>query len=163
MTLLKNAFLLTLFFVIFIAGCQNNSPSESTFIPPKDKIVTKDMATRYAIVSVALTEAVEEEAGIIEDFRGKYNISLDMNELNDRGFKKAHPEVISEWGRIQEEWQEKQVSIYEKYGMSEKEWDWIAGALIMPRNKPMQEFIREEIERIGKEESQKGIQTTGNK
>lgn len=152
---IKNALFLIFSFIIFIAGCNKNSPSESTFLPPKDKMITKEMAMRYAMVSVALTKAVEEEAVIIEDFREKYNISLDMNELNDRGFKENNPEIIAEWERIQKDWQEKQASVYEKHGMSEEEWDWIAGSLILPRNRPMQEFIRKEIERIEKEESLK--------
>jgi len=114
----------------------------------------------YARVSVALTKAVEEEAAIIEDFREKCNISLDMNELNDRKFKEENPEVMAEWERIQKDWQERQALVYERYGMSEMEWDWIAGSLIMPRNRPMQEFIRKEIEQIEREEFQIQTQTT---
>jgi len=152
---MKNmAFLILIFISFYIIGCDNNPPSQTTFIPPKDKIVTREMAKRYARVSAALTKAVEEEAVIIEDFREKRNISLDMNELNDREFKEKHPEVIAEWKGIQEDWQKKQTAVYENYGMREEEWDWIAGSLIMPRNRPMQEFIRKEIERIEKEEYQ---------
>ena len=152
---MKNmAFLILIFISFYIIGCDNNPPSQTTFIPPKDKIVTREMAKRYARVSAALTKAVEEEAVIIEDFREKHNISLDMNELNDREYKEKHPEVIAEWEGIQEDWQKKQTAVYENYGMMEKEWDWIAGSLIMPRNRPMQEFIRKEIERIEKEEYQ---------
>ncbi len=152
---MKNVVFIIFLFSIFITGCNNSSPSESAFEPPKDKIVTKEMAKSYARVSIALTKAVEEEAAIIEDFREECNISLDMNELNDRDFKEKHPEIIAEWDRIQKDWQTKQASVYERYGMSEKEWDWIAGSLIMPRNRPMQEFIRKEFERIEKEESPK--------
>lgn len=152
---MKNmAFLILIFISFYIIGCDNDPPSQTTFIPPKDKIVTREMAKRYARVSAALTKAVEEEAVIIEDFREKHNISLDMNELNDREFKEKHPEVIAEWEGIQEDWQKKQTTVYENYGMREEEWDWIAGSLIMPRNRPMQEFIRKEIERIEKEEYQ---------
>lgn len=154
---MKNIVLLIFLLIIAIVGCDNNSPSESRFTPPKNKMITKEMATRYARVSVALTKAVEEEAAIIEDFREKCNISLDMNELNDRKFKEENPEVMAEWERIQKDWQERQASVYGRYEMSEKEWDWIAGSLIMPRNRPMQEFIRKEIERIEREEFQ--IQT----
>jgi hypothetical protein len=153
-------FLLALFIII---GCNKSSPSESTFVPPNDKMVTREMAKRYAEVSVALTKAVEEEAVVIEEFREKYNISLDMNELNDREFREKHPEIIKDWEEIQKDWQLKQNAVYEKFGMSEEEWDWIAGSLIMPRNRPMQEFIRKEIERIEKEGFQQQTQTKDNK
>ncbi|MCK4422189.1 hypothetical protein KAW48_10360 [candidate division WOR-3 bacterium] len=148
------------FLLISFSGCNESSSPASNFRPPKDKIITREMAKKYAVVSVALTEAVGEEAVIIEDFREKRNISLDMNELNDRTFKKEHPDIITEWNKIQSDWKEKQASIYKEFGMSEEEWDWIAGALIMPRNRPMQEFIRKEIERIEEEGFQKETQTT---
>lgn len=156
MKLIKNdaiqIFIISLFFLII--GCNESTPSESTFMPPKDKMVTKEMAKRYAEVSVALTKAVEEEAIIIEEFREKYDISLDMKELNDREFREKHPEIVKDWEEIQKDWQSKQDAIYKRLGMSEEEWDWIANSLIMPRNRPIQEFIRKEIERIEKEDLQ---------
>jgi hypothetical protein len=159
----NNTILMFLYTLFIIIGCNKSSPSESTFVPPKDKMVTKEMAKRYAVVSVALTKAVEEEAIIIEEFREKYNISLDMKELADREFREKHPEIIKDWEKIQKDWQSKQNAVYEKYGMNEEEWDWIANSLIMPRNRPMQEFIRNEIDRIEKEGLQQQTQTRDNK
>jgi len=162
--LIKNNIILMFLFALFIIiGCNRSSPSESTFVPPKDKMITKEMAKRYAEVSVALTKAVEEEAVIIEEFREKYNISLDMRELNDREFREKHPEIVKDWEKIQKDWQSKQDAVYERLKMSEEEWDWIANSLIMPRNRPMQEFIRKEIERIEKEDLQQQTQTKDNK
>ncbi len=155
-------FFLILVLIATFIGCKENSPPEAKFIPPKNKIVIKEMAKRYAQTSVALTKAVEEEAALLEDFRKKRNISLGMEELSDREFREKHSEIIAEWDSLQEEWEKKQKSIYKKYEMDEEEWDWIAGALIMPRNRPMQDFIREEIERLKKEEVQRPKQTTDN-
>lgn len=139
-------------FLILLIGCNNNPGSQKEgFTPPKDNIVTEKMAKRYAKVSVALTEAVKEQAAELQSFREKYNISETMNELSDKSFQKEHPEIMSEWNSLQKSWEEKQDKVYTKYGMSEDEWDWIASALLMPRNKPKQEFIRKEIERLKKE------------
>jgi hypothetical protein len=49
------------------------------------------------------------------------------------------------------DWNRKQDSVHKELGMSEEEWDWIAGAIILHKNKEIRKFIGEEFERIKKE------------
>lgn len=156
---------LILYSLLIIIACDGvgENPENTEFTPPDDKIVTREMAKRYAKVSVALTEAVEKEASRIDEFRNKYKISLEMGELKDPEFRKNNPEAIKEWNKIQENWKGIQDSIYREHDMSEEEWDWIAEALILPRNRPMQKFIRKEIDKLESSQSQPEKQTTDSK
>jgi hypothetical protein len=139
----KAIFVFALF--VFVIGCKENE-----FIPPEDGLVTKEMAERYVKVSIALTELAESETVRIAELRKKYGISSGMSELNDEEYKEKYPEVVAAWNSILEDWNRKQDSVHEQLRMSEKEWDWIAGAIILHKNKEMREFIREEFDRIKK-------------
>lgn len=142
-------YFLILALVGLIFSCQKKEQAEKNkFTPPEDNLITKEMAKRYAKVSLALTEIAESEAVNLADFRQKYDISSSMSELDDSEYKKEHPEVAAVWDSLQENWYKRQDSVFSKYGMSEEEWDWIAGALIMPKNKPMREFIVGEFKRL---------------
>jgi len=136
--------------MLVFAGCKNknNNKNLEGFIPPSDGLIRKSQAARYVNVSVALNKAVNDEAKRIEEFRKKYNISEDMNEIYDEKYKKAHPEVEKAWEKLNKKWKIVQDSIYKTNNMSEKEFNWVAGALINPKNKPMQEYIERQIRRL---------------
>jgi hypothetical protein len=68
--------------------------------------------------------------------------------------------VVAAWDSILEHWNKRQDSIHKALRMSEEEWDWIAGAIIMSKNKEVREFIREEFDRIKKEIDSLPIQST---
>ena len=131
---------------VFVIGCEKKE-----FSPPKDGMVTKKMAVRYVKISIALTEIAESETVKLAELRKKHGISLGMAELNDEEYKEKYPEVVAAWDAILEDWNRKQDSIHNTLGMSEEEWDWIAGAIITPNNKEMRTFIREEFDRRKKE------------
>ncbi|MEO0293776.1 MAG: hypothetical protein ABIN61_06105 [candidate division WOR-3 bacterium] len=140
------SFLLILFF-----GCKK--VKDNKFTPPENGIVTEEMAKRYVRVSIALTKIAEEEAVKLAELRKKYNISQGMSELSDSEYVKKNPEVAMAWKSLQEDWERKKDSVYKAMGMSEEEWDWIAGAIITRENKPIREFISKEFDRLMKEES----------
>lgn len=143
---MKISFILTIsVFVLFVftAGCEKGE-----FNPPKDGIVTKQMAERYVRVSIALTELTESETVKLAELRKKHGISQGMSELNDEEYKKKYPEIVAAWDSILEDWEIKQDSVHKALGMSEAEWDWIAGAIIMHKNKEIRKFIQEEFDRI---------------
>jgi hypothetical protein len=151
--LIKAIFVCALF--VFIVGCKK----EGKFIPPTDGVVTKRMAERYVKVSIALTELAESETVKLAELRKKYGISQGMAELKDEEYKEQYPEVVAAWDDILEDWNRKQDSIHKTLGMSEEEWDWIAGAIIMPKNKEVRDFIREEFDRIKAERDSLPIQS----
>ena len=141
--IIKAIFVLALF--VFVIGCK-----KSKFTPPKDGNVTKEMAGRYVKVSIALTEIAESEAVKLAELRKEYGISPGMTELNDEEYKEKYPEVVAAWNSILADWNRKQDSVHGKLGMTEVEWNWIAGAIILPKNEEIREFIGEEFERIKK-------------
>jgi len=144
---------------VLVVGCKK----ESGFTPPEDGMVTKQMAERYVKVSIALTELAENETVKLAEFRKKYGISSGMSELSDVEYKKKYPEVAAAWDSILSEWNRKKDSVHEALGMSEEEWDWIAGAIISNKNKEMRDFIREEFDRIkGEEDSLRTEPTDSN-
>ena len=136
-------FILALF--ICVTGCK-----ESKFTPPKDGNVTKEMAERYVKVSIALTEVAESETVKLVELRKKHGISSNMSEFNDEEYKEKYPEVVAAWNSILADWDRQSDSIHRELGMSEEEWDWIAGAIIMHKNKEMRKFIASEFEKIKK-------------
>jgi hypothetical protein len=132
--------------LVLAYGCKKNGKSK--FTPPEDGLVTKEMAVRYVKVSVALTKIAENEAVKLGELRKKYGISPGMSELNDNEYKEKYPQVVVAWDSLRGDWDRKQDSIYKVLEMSEEEWDWIAGAIIMRENKTMREFIGEEFEKV---------------
>ncbi len=155
---MKSRFIIAIFvfaLFVFIVGCE-----KSEFNPPEDGIVTKTMAERYVRVSIALTELAESETVKLAELRKKHGISSGMAELNDEEYKKKYPEVVAAWDSILEDWNRKQDSAHKELGMSEKEWDWIAGAIIMHKNKEIRKFIQEEFDRIKGEKDSLPTQTT---
>jgi hypothetical protein len=142
--IIKAIFVLAL--LVFVIGCK-----KSKFSPPKDGNVTKEMAERYVKVSIALTQIAESEAVKLAELRKEYGISQGMTELNDEEYKEKYPEVVAVWDSILADWNRKQDSVHKELGMSEEEWDWIAGAIILHKNKEIRKFIGEEFERIKKE------------
>ena len=156
---MKIRFITTTFILIlfmFVAGCKK----ESEFTPPEDGMVTKKMAEKYVKVSVALTELAENETVKLTGFRNKYGISSGMTELGDEAYRNEHPGVVTAWDSVLANWNRKKDSIHEELRMSEKEWDWIAGAIISPKNKEIREFIREEFDRTKGEKDSLPIQPT---
>jgi hypothetical protein len=141
--------------LVLVFGCK-----KSKFIPPEDGVVTKEMAERYVKVSFALTELAESETVKLAELRKKYGISSGMAELNDEEYKEKYPEVVAVWDSILSDWNKKQDSIHKEFGMSEEEWDWIAGAIISHKNKEIREFIGEEFEKIKKEKGSLPTQPT---
>ncbi len=152
---IKAIFVFALLFV-FVVGCEK----ESKFTPPEDGVVTKRMAERYVKVSIALTKLAESETVKLAELRKKHGISSSMAELKDEEYKEKYPEVVAAWDSILEDWNKKQDSIHKEFGMPEEEWNWIAGAIIMNKNKEVREFIREEFDRIKKELDSLPIQPT---
>lgn len=132
--------------VFFAIGCENGG-----FEPPEDGTVTKEMADRYIKVSLALTEIIEDQVVKLADFRGKHGISESLTEFSDEEYKTEHPEIVAAWDSIQDIWEQKQDSVYNTLGMSEEEWNWIAGAIITHQNKEMRQYIINEFERLKKE------------
>jgi hypothetical protein len=153
MRFIKAIFAFALF--AFVIGCEKKE-----FSPPKDDLVTKKMAERYVKVSIALTELAESETVKLAELRKKHGISLGMSELNDEEYQEKYPEVVAAWDTILADWNRRQDSIYKALGMSEVEWDWIAGAIIMQKNKEMRKFIREEFDRIKAEKDSLPTQPT---
>lgn len=151
---IKTVFVFALF--VFVVGCKK----ESKFTPPTDGVVSKRMAERYVKVSIALTELAESETVKLAELRKEYGISSGMAELKDEEYKEKYPEAVAAWDDILADWNEKQDSIHNALGMSEEEWDWIAGAIIAPRNKQVREFIREEFDRIKAERDSLPTQST---
>jgi len=149
----KSIFVLAL--LVLVIGCK-----KSEFNPPEDGVVTKEMAERYVKVSFALTELAESETVKLAELRKKYGISSGMAELNDEEYKEKYPAVVAVWDSILVDWNRKQDSVHRELGMSEKEWDWIAGAIIMHKNKEIREFIGEEFEKIKKEKGSLPTQPT---
>jgi hypothetical protein len=132
---------------VFLAvGCGN-----SHFEPPEDGAVTKEMAERYIKVSLALTEIIEDQVVKLGEFRQKHGISESLTEFNDEEYQAEHPEIVNAWDSIQEVWEQKQDSVYNTLGMSEEEWNWIAGAIITSQNKEIRQYIISEFERLKKE------------
>lgn len=150
--LLKAIMVLALF--VFVIGCK-----EKEFTPPEDEMVTKEMAERYVEVSLALTELAQSETVKLVELRKKYGISSGMSELHDSEYQEKYPEVVAEWNSILEDWKRKQDSVHRELGMSEKEWDWIAGAIILNKNKDIRKFIQEEFERRKEEKDSLPTQT----
>lgn len=139
-------FTIMLTFAFFEIGCKRNK-----FTPPKDGIVTKEMARRYVTVSVALTKIAEEQALKLAELRKKHGISSTMAELSDSEYVAKYPGVVATWDSLRAEWDRKQDSVYKEFGMPEEEWDWIAGAIISYDNREIRGFIIEEFERVKKE------------
>ncbi len=137
-------FILTMIFLM--TGCKKGK-----FKPPKDGIVTKEMAERYVTVSVALTKIAEDQALKLAELRKKHGISSTMAELSDSEYVAKYPGVVAAWDSLRAEWDRKQDSVYKEFGMPEEEWDWIAGAIISYENKEIRGFIIEEFERVKKE------------
>lgn len=152
-SVIKAIFAFALF--VFVIGCEKKE-----FRPPKDEMVTKKMAERYVKVSIALTDLAESETVKLAELRKKHGLSLGMSELNDEEYKKKYPEAVTAWDEILADWNRRQDSIYNALGMSEVEWDWIAGAIIMQKNKEMRQFIREEFDRIKAERDSLQTQPT---
>jgi len=142
---------------VLVVGCKKESKG---FTPPEDGMVTKQMAERYVKVSVALTELAENETVKLAEFRKKHEISSGMSELSDVEYKKKYPEVAAAWDSVLSEWNRRKDSVHETLGMSEKEWDWIAGSIISHKNKEMRDFIREEFDIIKGEGDSLPIQPT---
>ncbi len=147
-------FILVLF--VFVVGCKE----ENGFTPPEDGMVTKKMAENYVKVSVALTDLAENETVKLAEFKKKHEISSGMSELSDEEYRKENPTVVAAWDSVLKEWNRKKDSVHEELGMSEEEWDWIAGAIISHKNKEMRDFIREEFDRRKGEEDSLQTQPT---
>ncbi len=144
---MKN-YLLIFFGVLLIAtGCskkQENAKkvaATGSFKAPANGKITKDMAEKYVAVSKALNKAVFEQSKKIEAFRKRYKLTEDMTELLDSTYIKTHPVTVKEWKRLNKEWEKKQNEIYKNIGMSEDEFNWVAGALIEEKNADMQQYI----------------------
>jgi len=147
-------FILVLF--VFVVGCKE----ENGFTPPEDGMVTKKMAENYVKVSVALTDLAENETVKLAEFKKKHGISSGMTELSNEEYRKKNPKVVAAWDSVLTDWNRKKDSVHKALGMSEKEWDWIAGAIISYKNKEMRDFIREEFDRIKGEENSLQTQPT---
>jgi hypothetical protein len=141
---------------VFVVGCKE----ERGFTPPEDDMVTRKMAERYVKVSVALTELAENETVKLAEFRKKHEISSSMSELSDTEYKNKYPEVAAAWDSVMADWNRRKDSVHETLGMSEEEWDWIAGAIISHKNKEMRDFIREEFDKIKEEKDSLPTQPT---
>ncbi len=134
--------------LLIVGGCskkkentKTQKTSTSSFTPPADGKITKDLADKYVAVSRALNKAVFEQSKKIEAFRKRYKLSEDMTELLDSTYIKTHPVVVKEWNSLNKEWEKKQDEIYKSIGMSEDEFNWVAGALINKNNADMQAYI----------------------
>jgi hypothetical protein len=136
-------------------GCDKNE-----FTPPEDGLVTREMAERYVKVSLELTRIIEDQVVKLSDFRKKYGVSSSLSEFNDPEYKEKNPAVVAAWDSMQVVWDEKQDSVYNKLGMSEEEWNWIAGAIITHKNNEIRQFIISEFERAEKEVDSLPQQTT---
>ena len=135
---------------------------EKEFTPPEDGPVTQEMAERYVEVSIALTQIIEDQVVKLVEFREKYGVSSGLEEFNDEDFKEKHPDVVAAWDSMQVDWNKKQDSVYREHGMSEEEWNWIAGAIISHQNKEIRQFIISEFERAKKEEGSSQQQAKDN-
>jgi hypothetical protein len=127
-------------------GCDKDE-----FTPPEDGLVTREMAERYVEVSIALTKIIEDQVVKLSEFREKYGVSSSLSEFNDPEYKEKNPAAVAAWDSMQVIWNKKQDSVYHELGMSEEEWNWIAGAIITRKNSEIRQFIISEFERAEKE------------
>uniref|UniRef100_A0A7C4Y537 Uncharacterized protein n=1 Tax=candidate division WOR-3 bacterium TaxID=2052148 RepID=A0A7C4Y537_UNCW3 len=142
---MKKLFLLL--FLIYFVNCKEEK-KEGKFTPPKDGIIRKEMADRYINVAVAFDRIVKEQGERINDFKKKYKLSDNLDEIYKAEFRQKHPEIIKEWEEINGNWNAIEDSIYKAFNTSEEEFQWVASALIAPKNKPMQEYIQKRISEL---------------
>ena len=115
------------------------------FVPPRDGIIRKAQADKYIKASIALYKSLHKQAEEIKEFKKKYNLSESMDELSRADYIKEHPEVKAAWDSIVNQWQRTEDSIYKEVGISQDEFNWIAGALINPKNRPMKDYIQRKL------------------
>jgi len=151
--------------ILILAGlfgaCKQTSATTQNgkFVPPRDGLIRKAQADRYIKVSIALYQALQKQAEEIKTFKEKYKLSESMEELSMADYIKKHPEVKAAWDSIINKWQATEDSIYKAEGMSQDEFNWIAGALINPKNKPMKDYIQRKLKEanaLPEEEGAKG-------
>ncbi len=128
-----------------------NEETKSTYTPPADGLITEEQANRYIKVAKAFNNAILEQVKIMDDFYKKYDIAgkEEIEKLKD------NKEAMDEWNSIMKAWDEKEKSIYKIYNMTSDEFDWIASALIDPKNSKIQQKIAKALEDTTKEESVK--------
>ncbi len=142
-------FLITLF---FLTGCKEKKEG-GKFTPPRDGLIRKEMADRYIKVSVEFEKVLKLQSEKISEFKKKYKLSENLEELYKAEFRQKNPDIVKEWDEINAMWNNAEDSIYKLYGSSDEEFTWIASALINPKNKPMQEYIQRRITELTREEA----------
>ena len=157
---MRRVFLLIIIFIVLFVSCQPttkantntvntetnkiavNEENESTYTPPANGLISEEQANRYIEVAKAFNNAILEQVQIMDEFYKKYNIAGkdEIDKLKD------NKEAMKEWNNIMEKWNEKEQSIYKKHNMTSDEFDWIASALIDPKNAKMQKKIADALE-----------------
>ncbi len=163
---MKKKFVLLLVVLVIFVGCNNantsaNKESVSThqngFVPPKDGKITKEQADRYINLAVKLESFILSQTASIDSFCKANNIKKeDIAYFTDTSYVKKHPNIIKEWAIFNRRVDEKMKEIYKECNMSEKEFEWVGGALIDPKNKDIQKYVEKRITEIKKGQKDEG-------
>ncbi len=155
---MKRKFILLLIILSLFIGCNNSNTSsdkgsasthQNEFVPPKDGKITKEQADRYINLAVKLESFILSQKESIDSFCKANNVKKeDIAYFTDTSYVKKHPDVIKEWAIFNRRVDEKMKEIYKECNMSEKEFEWVGGALIDPKNKDIQKYVEKRITEI---------------
>lgn len=112
------------------------------FTPPADGRITAEQKDRYIAVAKDLTDAVEKQRSVIQEFNKKYNIS---DEAGLSALEKENPKALEEWQNIGYQWTAKEMEIYRKNKLSQSEFEWIASALTEELNSDIQKEVEKAL------------------
>lgn len=140
-----------LFGLIILIGCKEKK-TDGKFNPPRDGLIRKEMADRYINVSIQFEKVLKMQSEKISEFKKKYKLSENLEEIYKAEFRNKNPDIVKEWEEINSIWSNLEDSIYKANGTSDEEFTWIASALISPKNKPMQEYIQRRISELSREQ-----------
>lgn len=141
--------------VMLITGCEPSenakniaNPQENmedvqmqAFTPPADGMITPVQADKYIQVAKDFNSAIMDQVKIMDDFYKKYSITGKEEISKLEGNDKA----MEEWENIKGLWTKKEVKIYSDNNMTSEEFDWIAQALIDPKNSDIQKKIEKAL------------------
>ncbi len=139
--------ILLAFLFLMVNGCKEKK-TDGKFNPPRDGLIRKEMADRYIKISVEFDKILKLQSERMNEFKKKYKLSENLEELYKAEFRQKNPDIVKEWEEINSTWSNAEDSIYKMCGSSEEEFTWIASALINPKNKPMQEYIQRRISEL---------------
>lgn len=145
---------MVIFVFLILAGCKEKKEG-GKFTPPRDGLIRKEMADRYIKVSIEFEKILKLQSDKISEFKKKYKLSENLEEIYKAEFREKNPDMVKEWEEINSLWSNAEDSIYKACGSSDEEFTWVASALINPKNKPMQEYIQRRINELTQQQEAK--------